>query len=173
MRLHSLQIAWGRPPGISSVAQATRPTKRERRSFLRPCSHRFLTSLAFCPAARRAKRASRPFHPRYRYRAGARASVRFDPYTLNPVVGQPACLPRGTGWKHCPTTPRRFMVPMHPRSGRGLSMNLLGAPAPRWRAALHEKHPIASETPALPGYFPVTEGSFLKFAAFSFPPAWM
>src|SRR5437870_5389333 len=30
-------------------------------------------------------------------------------------------------------------------------MNLLGAPASRWRVALHWKHQLAGETPALPG----------------------
>src|SRR6266550_4156718 len=32
-----------------------------------------------------------------------------------------------------------------------LPMNLLGAPASRWRVALHWKHQLAGETPALPG----------------------
>ena len=75
-----------------------------------------------------------------------------QPLSMNRVVEQCILPVLGwTGWKHCPTTPRLFMVPMHPRSGRGLSMNLLGAPASRWRVALHCKHQPAGETPALPG----------------------
>ncbi len=38
----------------------------------------------------------------------------------------------------------------HPTRGP-LPMNLLGAPASRWRVALHWKHQLAGETPALPG----------------------
>src|SRR6266487_3730064 len=37
------------------------------------------------------------------------------------------------------------------RSKVRLSMKLLGAPASRWRVALHWKHQLAGETPALPG----------------------
>src|SRR6266487_2917945 len=43
---------------------------------------------------------------------------------MNRVVEQRILPVRGcTGWKHCATTPLRFMVPMHAHSARGLPMN--------------------------------------------------
>src|SRR6266487_1008032 len=43
------------------------------------------------------------------------------------------------------------------RSKVRLSMKLLGAPASRWRVALHWKHQLAGETPALPGSWALHE----------------
>src|SRR5947208_10019910 len=48
---------------------------------------------------------------------------------------------RFDGWEHSHETDESFNLPM----------NLLGAPASRWRVALHWKHQLAAETPALPG----------------------
>src|SRR6266550_1394299 len=47
--------------------------------------------------------------------------------------------------------PARFGSPTEDHRCGSLPMNLLGAPASRWRVALHRKHQLAGETPALPG----------------------
>src|SRR6266550_6962385 len=46
-------------------------------------------------------------------------------------------------------------------------MNFLGAPASRWRVALHGKHQLAGETPALPGSWAMSrsDGATEKKAA--------
>src|SRR5437870_1535040 len=47
--------------------------------------------------------------------------------------------------------PARFGSPTKDRRCCLLLMSLLGAPASRWRVALHRQYQLAGETPALPG----------------------
>src|SRR6266567_2467008 len=47
--------------------------------------------------------------------------------------------------------PARLGNPTEDHRCRLLPMSLLGASASRWRVALHRKHQLAGETPALPG----------------------